>query len=80
MDELKNKKILVVDDDAQLVDMISEFLTKKGYKISTALDSDEVIKVLDAEPMDIILLDIMMPKINGEQLFTMIREMIIILG
>ena len=57
--------ILIVDDEANNVDMLSQELAEEGYTILTAFDGEEaLIKVQDHQP-DLILLDVMMPKVDG---------------
>ena len=57
--------ILIVDDDPNNVDVLSQELAEEGYTTLTAFDGEEaLIKVRDHEP-DLILLDVMMPKVDG---------------
>lgn len=66
-------KILVVDDDKDIVDTLQSRLIKEGYEVSTALDGEEaLVKVKDDNP-DVILLDLMMPKLNGFETLQEIR-------
>lgn len=60
-----DKKILVVDDSTTNVVLLEAVLDGKGYKISTAFNAKEAFKLLDKEPQDLILLDLLMPKISG---------------
>ena len=59
------KKILIVDDDAEFRLNLTEVLTGAGYRTESAASAKEVIARSAAEEFDIILLDFMMPKING---------------
>ena len=62
--------ILIVDDEPTNVDMLSQELDEEGYKLLTAYDGEEaLIKVQEHQP-DLILLDVMMPKVDG---FTVCR-------
>jgi DNA-binding response OmpR family regulator len=61
-------KILVVDDEREIRDMIGEFLQRRGYRVRTAADGEEALEALGAEPFDMILLDVYMPGVNGIQL------------
>jgi diguanylate cyclase (GGDEF)-like protein len=65
-EELSRKnKILVVDDVAVNVQLLTTYLTSVGYEVATARDGEEALdKVVEAQP-DLILLDVMMPKLNG---------------
>jgi len=58
-------KVLLVDDDVTLHDMYAERLRAEGYNIISAFDGEEALEKVSKEKPDIILLDIMMPKING---------------
>lgn len=54
-------RILMVDDDPGIRDVVSDFLGKHGYKVETAADAQEMERVLERGPVDLIVLDIMMP-------------------
>lgn len=58
-------RILVVDDDALLRQFLEDQLTGEGYLVSTARDGEEALAKVAAEPPDLILLDVMMPKLDG---------------
>lgn len=67
------KHILVVDDEPDLVEMLKLQLEAKGYKVTTASDGQEALeKVREIKP-DLVLLDIMMPKMDGYQVCRMIK-------
>lgn len=69
-----NKSILLVDDDLTLREMYSERLKAEGFVVETAKDGEEAFsKATDLKP-NIILLDIMMPKINGLDVLKKLRE------
>ena len=59
------KTILVVDDKASLRTMVKAYLTEQGFRVVTAADGQEALFVAREERPDLILLDIMMPKIDG---------------
>ncbi len=67
-------KILVVDDYAENVELLQELLVANGYEVSTAYDGEEALKKLTREIPDLILLDIMMPKMDGYQVCEALRE------
>lgn len=67
-------KILLVDDDMTLHEMYAERLRAEGYNIVSAYDGEEALEKTLKEKPDIILLDIMMPKINGIDVMKKIRE------
>jgi len=67
-------KILIVDDDMTLRELYEERMKREGYVIVSASDGEEAIKKVQEEKPDLILLDIMMPKINGIDVMKMLRE------
>ena len=66
--------ILVVDDDQRLQDAIRLVLKEGGYRVLTADDGIEALAVLRSEPVDLILADVAMPRMNGYQLYKRVRE------
>jgi two-component system response regulator VicR len=67
-------KILVVDDEPDILEIMKFKLVKEGYEVVTACDGeDALLKVKEANP-DVILLDLMMPKRNGFEVLKEIRE------
>ena len=58
-------KILVVDDDPVIQKFLHEILTRSGYQVISAGDGVEALTVLHNEPIDLMILDIMMPNMNG---------------
>ena len=60
-----NEKILVVDDDEGLRDLFKEVLTDEGYQVLTAKNGKEALQKLEKEKPDLIVLDIVMPKMDG---------------
>ncbi len=67
-------KILVVDDDANICDLLDLYFTKEGYEVKTAGDGVEGINAFKAYNPDIVLLDIMLPLKDGNQVCREIRE------
>lgn len=68
------KKILVVDDEKPISDIVKFNLTKEGYEVFTAYDGEEALeKVKEVEP-DLILLDLMLPKIDGLEVAREVRK------
>lgn len=58
-------KVLIVDDESGILKMYSEYLTTQGFEVMTAGNGEEGIKVAKDQKPDVILLDIIMPKLNG---------------
>ena len=67
-------KILVCDDDKDIVEAIDIYLTQEGYEVLKAYDGDEAIKVLKSNEVDILIMDVMMPRLDGIRATLKIRE------
>ena len=67
-------KLLVADDDVTLRELYEERMRTEGYIILSAVDGEEAIQKAASEHPDVILLDVMMPKINGIDAMRMLRE------
>jgi OmpR family response regulator RpaB len=65
MDELKQKTILVADDDPDSVVIITLRLEAGDYRVTAAHDGEECMAFLESEQPDLLLLDVMMPRLNG---------------
>ncbi len=68
------QKILIIEDEAAIQKILSEPLTYAGYKITTASDGLEGINIFHEQDFDLILLDIMLPKIDGYTVCEIIRQ------
>ena len=66
--------ILVCDDDREIVDAIEIYLSQDGYKIYKAYDGEQALQILDKEDMHLLIMDIMMPKLDGIRATLKIRE------
>src|SRR5687768_5246710 len=64
--------IFVVDDDAEIRTLLSEYLQRNGYRVSTAADGKSMLAALEAKTPDLIVLDLMMP---GEDGLTLCRDL-----
>ena len=69
------KKILVVDDDAALVRLFDQILTGKGYEMLKASNGQEALRLFFAHKPDLVLLDIVMPVMDGWQTCSRIRDL-----
>lgn len=72
---MSQKKILIVDDEADILDLLEYNLEKEGYAVIRAMDGEEAIQLAGKERPDLILLDIMMPKLDGIETCRRIREL-----
>ena len=66
--------VLVVDDDREIVDSICIFLSGEGYKALKAYDGIEALEILSENEIHLMILDIMMPKLNGIKTLMKLRE------
>ena len=58
-------EILVCDDDKDIVEAIEIYLTQEGHHILKAYDGEQAIRVLKNNPVDLLIIDVMMPKLDG---------------
>ncbi|MFC1916964.1 response regulator transcription factor [Chloroflexota bacterium] len=66
--------VLVVDDDVRILRIMQRILELEGYRVLRASDGQDALNVLDEEIPDLVLLDIMLPDMNGYTLCRLIRE------
>lgn len=66
--------ILICDDDKEIVDAIEIYLKNEGYKVYKAYDGEEAIRILNAEDIQLLIMDVMMPKLDGIHATLKIRE------
>ncbi len=69
-----NNKILIVDDEANICELLRIYIEKEGYKAIIANDGEEALKLFNSEDPALILLDIMLPKLDGWQVCREIRK------
>ncbi|MBN2121244.1 MAG: response regulator [Candidatus Omnitrophica bacterium] len=68
------KKILLVDDEKNVTDILYKFLSRQGFKVFTAADAEGCLKIARQEVPDLIVLDVMMPGIDGADLAHNLQE------
>ena len=68
------KKILLVEDNKEIHDLIKNALEKERYIVKNAYSGTEALIILEKENVDIILLDLMLPGINGEEIIKKINQ------
>jgi CheY-like chemotaxis protein len=71
---MSKASILVVDDDPEIVTMLSARLSKRGYQVSTASDGAKAIELAKGERFDIVLLDVMMPGKSGWEVARALKQ------
>ena len=67
------QRIMIVDDDIPIGDMLEEVLEKEGYQVSRAYSGTEALLLLDARRPDLVLLDLMLPGLSGEEVLPRMR-------
>lgn len=68
------KTVLVVDDEQNIRDIVKAYLQKEGYRVLTAADGIEALEVYKNSVVDMIILDLMMPRMTGQEVCTLIRQ------
>jgi len=66
--------VLLIEDDVFLSDLIGEYLTSKGYEVTTLFDGSEAIECIDANSFDMYIVDINIPNVNGLEIIKYIRQ------
>ncbi len=74
VDKLEREKILVVDDEPDTVAMIQFILEQEGYEVVTAENGYEALGAAIAEDPDLIILDVLLPKLNGYEVSRILKE------
>jgi CheY-like chemotaxis protein len=68
------KKILIVDDDANILELFRDVLEDKGYQVTTYTRGWEALQSVSRDAPDLIILDIMMPRVNGYEVCQILKE------
>jgi DNA-binding response OmpR family regulator len=71
---MEGRHILVVEDEKRLQDVVRIYLEREGYRVSQAYDGEDALRLLHKEKIDLVLLDVMLPHIDGWQVCERIRE------
>ncbi|MDE7367176.1 MAG: response regulator transcription factor [Lachnospiraceae bacterium] len=74
MEEINYGLILVADDDKDILRIVREYLEQEQYQVMTAEDGEEVLRILQSRKVSLIIMDIMMPKMNGLMATMKVRE------
>jgi DNA-binding response OmpR family regulator len=72
--DTSGKRIFIVEDDVDMVEMLSTYFRSQGYRIATAGWGEEAVKQIEANPPDVVLLDIRLPDIDGYEVCARLRE------
>ncbi|MDD5667291.1 MAG: response regulator [Actinomycetota bacterium] len=68
------RKILLADDDPDVVDVVSIILEDEGYEVVMARDGAEALEKIRSEDPDLVILDLLMPRVDGFAVFNTLRE------
>lgn len=71
---MSGERVLVVDDDLELSEQVSDFLAQQGFEVSRAGDGDEGLAMVSGQRFDLVLLDVIMPGLDGFSVCRKIRE------
>ncbi len=66
--------ILVVDDEVVIAKNIQDYLSNSGYNVTVAYDGEKALELFETEKIDLIILDLMLPKLTGEEVCAKVRE------
>lgn len=72
--KMTKRRVLLVDDDPSILKIFSKHLELAGYEVVNASDGEEALAEIQREPPDLIILDIMLPKLNGYEVCTKLKE------
>lgn len=72
---MQKQKILIVDDEKDILDLLEYNLVKEGYGVVKASDGEQALELVKSHSVDLILLDIMMPRLDGIETCRRLREM-----
>lgn len=68
-DQNQNKKIVCIEDDSGIIDLVKMILVRRGYQVVGATNGPEGLKVVAQEKPDVVLLDLMMPGMDGWEVY-----------
>lgn len=71
---MEQRHIVIADDEELLCVIVADLLRDAGYRVTTVSDGSEVLPVLEREQTDLVLLDLMMPTMNGIETLTQIKK------
>ncbi|MFA6430901.1 MAG: response regulator [Candidatus Margulisiibacteriota bacterium] len=73
MEDLKNKKILIVDDEPDVLELLKKLFSSEGFSVITASDGQSALELARKEKPSLIILDIMLPKMDGYVVARMLK-------
>ncbi len=66
-------RVLITEDEPNIVESLTFILTRAGYEVSAVLDGEAAVRRLRSDPPDIMILDIMLPKLNGFEILKLVK-------
>ena len=72
---MARNKVLIVDDEKDILDLLEYNLEKEGYEVLSAMDGEEAISMAKTEKPNMVLLDIMMPVVDGVDLLELLKTL-----
>ena len=75
---IDTKNIMIVDDDMHIGNMLTEALVAEGYEVTRAYSGTEAVMVLEKKQPDLVLLDLMLPGMDGEEVLPLIKDIPVI--
>lgn len=70
-----NPNILIIDDDRDLLETLTLYLQSKGFGVKSALNGEEALKIVQSFKPDLIVLDFIMPKLDGSETYNRIKKL-----
>ncbi len=67
-------KVLIVEDERDVAELLAYNLSKSGFQVITAEDGEQALRLLEKEPPDLVILDLLLPKIDGKEVCRRIRQ------
>ncbi len=74
MDAKKNRRVIYIEDDQEMIDLVSMILSRRGYQVTGAQGGKQGLELVNQEAPDLILLDLMMPDIDGWDVYQQIKS------
>lgn len=72
------QKVLVVDDEPQILDVVEKYLVRDGFQVSTARDGEAALTAFNSGKPDLVVLDLMLPKVDGLEVFKRLRQLSVV--
>lgn len=71
---MSKPRVLVVDDEPQMVGIVAYALETQGFEVVTAYDGEQALQKINSEALDLVLLDVMLPRVDGFEVCRIVRE------